>query len=348
MLAVLVQRGGTDGLQLTASQHGLEDGRGVDRTFGGTGPDQGVDLVDEQHDVTAGLDLFEHLLQALLEVAAVTAAGDQGPQVEGVDLLVAQRLGDIAADDALGQALDDRRLADARFTDQHRVVLGTPAENGHHALDLGLAADHRVEPVLAGGLGQVTAELVEHGVGTAGRLAHLGRTGGDRLALGGALVAAQQLQHGVADPVEVGAELDQRVGGDTLALANQPEQDVFGADVGMVHLQCFAQRQLQDLLGPRGERNMTGRLGLAVADDLLDLRAHRFQRDAHLLQGLGGHALTLVDETEQDVLRADVVVVQHLGLVLGQHHHPARAVSETLEHSSPQVGSVRASVGPLG
>ena len=33
-------------------------------------------------------------------------------------------------------------------------------------------------------------------------------TGGDRLALGGALVAAQQLQHGVADPVEVGAELD--------------------------------------------------------------------------------------------------------------------------------------------
>ena len=62
VLAVLVERGGADGLQLTASQLGLEDRCGVDGAFGRTGTDEGVQLVDEQDDVAAGIDLLEHLL----------------------------------------------------------------------------------------------------------------------------------------------------------------------------------------------------------------------------------------------------------------------------------------------
>src|SRR3982750_3215371 len=46
--------------------------------------DQRVQLVDEQDDVAAGLDLLEHLLQALFEVTAVAGAGDQGAQVQRV------------------------------------------------------------------------------------------------------------------------------------------------------------------------------------------------------------------------------------------------------------------------
>ena len=127
VLAVLVERGRADGLQLAAGQHRLEDAGGVDRALGRAGADEGVDLVDEQHDVAAGADLLEHLLQALLEVTAVARPGDQGAEVEGVDLLVLERLGDVAADDVLGQALDDRGLADAGLADQHRVVLRTAA-----------------------------------------------------------------------------------------------------------------------------------------------------------------------------------------------------------------------------
>ena len=92
VLAVLVERGRTDGLELAAGQHRLEDAGRVDRALGGTSTDQGVDLVDEEHDVAAGTDLLEHLLEALLEVTAVARAGDQRAQVEGVDLLVLERL----------------------------------------------------------------------------------------------------------------------------------------------------------------------------------------------------------------------------------------------------------------
>ena len=136
VLAVLVERRGADGLQLAAGEHRLEDRRRVDGALGGAGADERVDLVDEQHDVAAGLDLLEHLLQALLEVAAVAAAGDERAEVERVQLLVAQRVGDVVADDLLGEALDDRRLADARLADQHRVVLGAAAEDLHDPLEL--------------------------------------------------------------------------------------------------------------------------------------------------------------------------------------------------------------------
>src|SRR5205823_558187 len=42
---------------------------------------------------------------------------------------------------------------------------------------------------------------------------------------------------------------------------------------------------------------------------------------------------TLVDQAQEDVLGADVVVVQHPGLFLGQDNHPPRAVGEPFEHS---------------
>ena len=60
-----------------------------------------------------------------------------------------ERIGHLAVDDALRQAFDDRRLADARLADQHRVVLGAPLQHLDGAADLVVAADHRVELALA-------------------------------------------------------------------------------------------------------------------------------------------------------------------------------------------------------
>ena len=184
VLAVLVERGGTDGLQLAAGQHRLEDAGGVDGALGGTGTHEGVELVDEQDDVAAGLDLLEHLLEALLEVAAVAGPGDEGAEVEGVELLVVQGLGHVVGGDRLGEALDDGGLADAGLADQHRVVLGAAAEDLHDPLGLALAADDRVELLLAGELGEVAAELVEHERARGGLLARATGGGAGLLAAG--------------------------------------------------------------------------------------------------------------------------------------------------------------------
>ena len=106
-------------------------------------------------------DLLEDGLQALLELAAVLGAGEQRADVERDDAAVAQRLGHVAGDDALGEALDDRGLADAGLADQDGVVLGAAGEDLDDAADLVVAADHRVELAVLGGLREVAAELLE-------------------------------------------------------------------------------------------------------------------------------------------------------------------------------------------
>src|SRR3712207_355339 len=96
-------------------------------------------------------DLLEHGLEPVLELAAVLRARDQRADVERDHAPVAQRAGHVAGDDPLGEPLGDRGLADARLADQHRVVLGAPAEDLDHAADLVVAADDRVELAVLGG-----------------------------------------------------------------------------------------------------------------------------------------------------------------------------------------------------
>ena len=297
-------------------------------------PDQGVQLVDEQDDVAPGADLLEDLLQPLLEVAAVAGPGHQGAQVEGVELLALEGVGDVVGHDALGQALDDGGLAHAGLADQHRVVLGAAGQHLHDPLDLALAPDDRVELLLAGQLGEVAAELVEH-EGAGGRGLAGGATGGGALLAG---VAGQQLDDLLADPGQVGAQLHQHLGGHALALTDEAEEDVLGADVVVAELQRLAQGQLEDLLGAGRERDVAAGRRSALADDLLDLGAHRLQGDPELLERLGGDALALVDESEQDVLGADVVVVEEACLLLGEHHDPSGSVCESLEQDEPPPG----------
>ena len=161
VLAVLVERGRADRLELAAGKRGLEDRGRVDRALGGAGADQVVELVDEEDDVAALGDLLHHLLEALLELAAVLGAGDEGREVERVDLLVLEELRHLARVDARREALDDGGLADAGLAEEDGVVLLAAREDLHDPLDLGLAADHGVELAVGGELGQVAAELVE-------------------------------------------------------------------------------------------------------------------------------------------------------------------------------------------
>ncbi len=348
VLAVLVEGGGADGLQLAPGQHGLEDRGGVDGAFGGAGADQGVQLVDEQDDVAAGADLLEHLLEPLLEVTPVARAGDEGAEVEGVELLAGERLGHVVGGDGLGQAFDDGGLADAGLADEHRVVLGAPAEHLHDPLGLADPADDGVELLVTSQLREVAPELVEHERAGLAALAAGPGTGGRAGLLAGlawTAVPGQQLDDLLADPGKVRAQLDQHLGSHALALTDEAEQDVLGADVVVAELQRLSQRQLQHLLGAGGEGDVAAGRRAALADDLLHLAADGLERDAEGLEGLGGHALALVDEPEQDVLGADVVVVEQSSFLLGQHDDSTGSVSEPFEQGKllPPLGSWRES-----
>ena len=119
-----------------------------------------MQLVDKQDDVLGPADLVHHGLDPLLELAAVLRPGHHHGQVEDDQPAVVEDVGDVPADDHLGQPLDDGRLADAGLAEQDGVVLLPAAEDLDDPLDLVLAADDRVQLPLLGQLGQVAAEAV--------------------------------------------------------------------------------------------------------------------------------------------------------------------------------------------
>ena len=84
-----------DEAQLAAGEHRLEHVAGVHRALaGGAGTDDRVQLVDEGDDLAVGcLDLVEHGLEPLLELAAVLRPGEHGAEVERVEPLVPQASG---------------------------------------------------------------------------------------------------------------------------------------------------------------------------------------------------------------------------------------------------------------
>ena len=90
-------------------------------------------------------DGLDHGLQALLEVAAKARAGEQRAHVERVDLDVLERLGHVAVVDRERQPLGERGLADARFADEHRIVLAPAQQHMNRALDFVLAPDQRID-----------------------------------------------------------------------------------------------------------------------------------------------------------------------------------------------------------
>ena len=107
---------------------------------------------------------------------------------------------------------------------------------------------------------------------------------------------------------------------------------MLSADVVVAQLQCFTQREFEHLLGAGRERDVPARCLLTLTDDLFDLRAHGFERDAKALKCLRSDAFALVDQAEQDVLGPDVVVVEHARFFLRKHDHPPGPVGKPLKH----------------
>src|SRR5215469_5730469 len=101
-----------------------------------------------------------------------------------------------------------------------------------------------------------------------------------------------------------------------------------------MQLQRLAQRELECLLRPRGERDMPAHRPFAGTNDC----PHRFARpvtgDAEALERLERDAAGFAEQPEQHMLSADVVMLQQPGFLLGKDDDMPGAVSESLKHAT--------------
>ena len=321
VLPVLVERGRADGMKLAARQHRLQHVRRVHRAFGGAGADDGVELVDEQDHLALGVENFlEHGLQALFELAAVFGAGDQRAHVEGDDLLALQSLRHVAADDAAGQSFDNRRLADARFADQDRIVLGPPRQHLDDAADLLVAADHRIELAAAGELGEIAAVALERLIGTF------------RILIGDALGSADGLQ-GLGDPIRRDAEVLEKLRRRRSAcFGGDRHEQMLGADVLVLHPIGFGLGLVRHELQPRRHPGLRSAVGLReLREQLAGAAADRAGIGRQLAQELGNDPLALLDQGDEQVLGLDLRVIHRRGQLLRAGESVAGFFSELVD-----------------
>ena len=335
VLAVLVQRRGADGVQLAAGQHRLEQVGGVHRAFGRAGADDGVQLVDEQDDPALGLlDLAQDGLEALLELAAELGPGDQRAKVQRDDLLVLEGLGHVAADDALGQALHDRGLADAGLADQDRVVLGAARQDLDDAADLLVAADDRIQ--LAGpSLGREVAPVLLQGLvgGLGVRACHaLAAPDADQCLENRFPVRPVAVEQRLGLAAALGDGEEQVLRGDVVVL--EPFGLVRGPLDGVADARVGAERTALDL-GP-------------LVQGRGQLPAEGGHVHAEAPQRLGRDAVVGLDERGEEMLRIEHGALELLGQALGRDDGLLGLLGEAIEIHCVSLSSVAARPADAG
>jgi hypothetical protein len=107
---------------------------------------------------------------------------------------------------------------------------------------------------------------------------------------------------------------------------------MFGSDVIVIELARFFKREFDDALGARRENHLLLNGLAAASDDRFDFLTHLRQIDAERFEHFRREALALGNNSEQNVLRTDVVVSKPLRLFLRQHDAAARALGKRFPH----------------
>ena len=119
-------------------------------------------------------------------------------------------------------------------------------------------------------------------------------------------IRIQFLQNFLARLLDVHVEVFQHLRGDAVAFAQQAEQDVFGADVGVIERLGLLGREREHLFHARRVGNVADHLLVGAGADLfLDLHADGFEVEPHFLEHVDGDALSQFDQAEQQVFGAE-------------------------------------------
>ena len=249
------------------------------------------------------LDLRQHGLETLLEVAAVLGARDQRAQVERVDRAAREHARHLALDDQPRETLDQRGLAHACLADVERVVLAAPAQDLDRPLDLELTPDQRVDAAFLRKLVEVRGVLLERRAALGLALAF----GGGRI-LAAPLAFLARLRQAVADVVDHVEPRDvlesEQIGSVRVLLAEDRHQHVRDRDFLLAARLDVENRALQHALEAEGRLNLALvvllQAGGGLLDELLEFLAEPRRvgaAGAQDLADLGG-----VDDGEQQVL----------------------------------------------
>ena len=315
---ILGRRGRADAAYLAAGERRFQDVRGVEGAFRRPRTDQRMQLVDEDDDVRVLGQLLHDRLEAFFELTAVLRPRDNKRDIQRQNPLVRQEVRNVAVDDLLRQALDDRRLPDARLANKNGVVLRASAEDLLYAFHFQVTPNQRVELVFHRPFGQVPREL-----GQKGCLLH-SREGG---------LLVEQRDDIFADRIEPHPLFHEDGRGHGPFFAQDAEQQVLGSDVVVKQPIRFFGSKLQDSLGFSAEGDFDGGRDLLAEDGAsLNLLANTFQGQMRAGEDPARKSLAFANQAQQEMLGLDRNAAELTGLVAREEEDPPRSFRVTFEH----------------
>ena len=316
ILAVLGERRRANDPQFAATQRGLNDVRRVHRALSAARADDGVQFVNEQNHAAILDNLVNDAFDALLKLTAVFGTRNHAAQIQRQHALVQQLLRDVRHNDLLGKPFGNGRLADARFTDEHGVVLCTARQNLDGALDLLVAPDYRVELALTRHLGEVAGKFGQSlsllFILTLLRLVSC-RRGGCR-----AWRLAHETAHIVVELPRVNTGSSKDTHCHIPAVAQNAQKQMLRIDKAAVRAHRLIDRDLHRAARPRGQSLRRIAAGHAAPYGAHDQVAHHALAQSRFRQCAVSDAAAVAQNGQQHMLAADVAVPQLRGSLLSQ------------------------------
>ena len=114
-----------------------------------------------------------------------------------------------------------------------------------------------------------------------------------------------------------------------VAFAQQAKENVFRANVSVIERLGFPGREREHFFNTRRVGNVADHFLIRAGADLfLDFHADGFEVETHFLDHVHGHALPQLDQAEQQMLRAEEIVIETVGFLACQREHLLRARRE--------------------
>ena len=163
ILAVFVKSSRTNALEFATSKRWLENVRCIKAAFGAACAHNRVEFINkENHRIANTLEFRNEALHAFFELSAILCTRHHSGNIKRHDALVRQQIRNLALNNLLRKAFDNRRLAHARFANQRRVVLFATAKDLNQAFNFSFTTDNRVQFACTGHRREVTTEMFKN------------------------------------------------------------------------------------------------------------------------------------------------------------------------------------------
>ena len=147
MFAIFIQSGRANAMQFAARQSRFQQIGSVHRPIACPGADQSVHFINEQNNLSGRVgDFLQNRFQPFLKLAAKFGTGNQRAHIQSQQFLALQTFRHITVNNPQCQPFRNRRFADTRLANQHRIIFGAARQNLHGTADFLIAANHRVKP----------------------------------------------------------------------------------------------------------------------------------------------------------------------------------------------------------